>query len=245
MQTLGIIPARYHSTRFPGKVLAEIQGKPMIQHVYEQAQKTRLLQEVVIATDHEQVVQAVKNFGGKVVLTDANHQSGTDRCAEVIGLSEFQHYELVVNIQGDEPFIHPEQIDKLVSFLKNNAAFEIATLAKKVEDQHQLFNPNTVKVVFGQRQNALYFSRNTIPYLRDEPLGNWLQKADFYKHIGLYAFKNKTLRSIAKLPVGQLENLEKLEQLRWLENGYAIGIQLTELETQGIDTKDEWLRVRG
>lgn len=242
-KTLGIIPARYDSTRFPGKVLVDIDGKPMIQRVYEQAKMANSLKEVVVATDDERVFQAVENFGGQVVFTSKDHQSGTDRCAEVIKFDHFQEFDLVVNIQGDEPYIQPEQIDKAVLFLNNNPAFQIATLAKKIEESKPLFNPNVVKVVFGIQQNALYFSRNAIPYLRDAPLGHWLQKADFYKHIGLYAFRRTALKGVANLPIGKLENLEKLEQLRWLENGYSIGIELTNLETIGIDTPEDLLEL--
>lgn len=242
--TLGIIPARYNSSRFPGKVLVDIAGKSMIHRVYEQAKKATSLDEVVVATDDERVFQAVEKFGGQVVFTDPNHQSGTDRCAEVIKFDHFQAYDIIVNIQGDEPFIQPEQIDKAVLFLKNNSSFNIATLAKKIEDRQPLFSPNVVKVVFGKAQNALYFSRNAIPYLRDVGLGNWLQEADFYKHIGLYAFRKETLTAIAKLPMGRLENLEKLEQLRWLENGFSIGVAITELETVGIDTPEDLLQVK-
>jgi 3-deoxy-manno-octulosonate cytidylyltransferase (CMP-KDO synthetase) len=242
-KVLGIIPARYDSSRFPGKVLVDIAGKSMIQRVYEQAKKATALSEVVVATDDERVFQAVEAFGGQVIFTDKNHQSGTDRCAEVLRFDHFKNFSIVVNIQGDEPFIQPEQIDKAVLFLQKNKQFNIATLAKKIEETQPLFSPNVVKVVFGNTQNALYFSRNAIPYLRDEQLGNWLQKADFFKHIGLYAFRNTTLEAIAKLPTGRLENWEKLEQLRWLENGLSIGVEITNLETIGIDTPDDLLLV--
>ncbi|MFT4762399.1 MAG: 3-deoxy-manno-octulosonate cytidylyltransferase (CMP-KDO synthetase) [Saprospiraceae bacterium] len=238
-KVLGIIPARYDSSRFPGKVLVDIAGKSMIQRVYEQAKKATSLTEVVVATDDERIFQAVEAFGGQTVFTDKNHQSGTDRCAEVLKFDHFQNFDIVINIQGDEPFIQPEQIDKAVLFLQKNTAFNIATLAKKIKETQALFSPNVVKVVFGNAQNALYFSRNAIPYLRDEQLGNWLQKAEFYKHIGLYAFRKNTLEAIAKLPVGRLENWEKLEQLRWLENGCSIGVEITELETIGIDTPED------
>lgn len=238
-KVLGIIPARYDSSRFPGKVLVDIDGKSMIQRVYEQAKKASSLTEVVIATDDERVFQAIEAFGGQVVFTDKNHQSGTDRCAEVLRFDHFQTFDIVVNIQGDEPFIQPEQIDKAVLFLQKNPHFNIATLAKKIEEANPLFSPNVVKVVFGNTRNALYFSRNAIPYLRDEALGNWLQKADFYKHIGLYAFQKSTLEAVANLPIGRLENGEKLEQLRWLENGFSIGVEITDLETIGVDTPED------
>jgi len=190
------------------------------------------------------VFQAVEKFGGQVVFTDKNHQSGTDRCAEVIKFDHFQDFDIVVNIQGDEPYIQPEQIDKAVLFLKDNLLFKIATLAKKIDDRQPLFSPNVVKVVFGKAQNALYFSRNAIPYLRDIGLGNWLDSADFYKHIGLYAFRKEALTTVAQLPIGRLENLEKLEQLRWLENGFSIGVEITELETIGIDTPEDLLSIK-
>ena len=242
-KTLGIIPARFASTRFPGKVLVDIMGKPMIQHVYEQALQATELHELVVATDSPKVVNAVRAFGGNVVLTSDSHQSGTDRCAEVAALDAFAAFATIVNIQGDEPFIQPIQINKLAQFLNQNEQFEIATLAKKITDRQQLFSPNCVKVVFSATANALYFSRNAIPYLRDEQLGNWLKKGDFYKHIGLYAYRSTTLQQIAQLPVALLEQQEKLEQLRWLANGYKIGIAETKLETINIDSPEDLKRI--
>lgn len=234
MKTLGIIPARYASTRFPGKPLVKIQGIPMIQHVYQRAKQTSSLQKVVVATDDKRILQAVQDFGGEAMMTNKNHQSGTDRCAEVA--KKFTDYDAIVNLQGDEPFIHPEQIDAVVHTLQINDSAKISTLAKQIEQREHLLSPNIVKVVFNQYQRALYFSRNAIPFLRDTAVGNWLKQGVFYKHLGIYAFKRNSLLEISQLPIGQLENFEKLEQLRWLEAGYDIQVGLTDLETIGIDT---------
>ncbi len=234
MQTLGIIPSRFASTRFPGKPLVEINGKTMIQRVYLQACKAKMLSKVIIATDDERIYNHVQSFGGQVIMTNHNHQSGTDRCAEVAMF--FQDMEAIVNIQGDEPFINPQQIDLVVQQLKQNTTINIATLAKKITKSAQLFSPNIVKVVFNKDNIAQYFSRSPIPFLRNVKKEDWLNEGIFYKHIGLYGYRIETLLEIAKLPVSILEKAESLEQLRWLENGYKIGIGLTDIETIGIDT---------
>lgn len=234
MQTLGIIPSRFASTRFPGKPLVEIDGKTMIQRVYFQACKAKMLSKVIIATDDERIYNHVQSFGGQVIMTNPNHKSGTDRCAEVaLG---FQDMEAIVNIQGDEPFINPQQIDLVVQQLKQNTSINIATLAKKITDSEHLFSPNIVKVVFNKSNIAQYFSRSPIPFLRNIEKENWVNKGLFYKHIGLYGYRKQTLLEIAKLPMSSLEKAESLEQLRWLENGYKIGIGITDIETIGIDT---------
>ena len=242
MKVLGVIPARYASTRFPGKPLVDIQGKTMIQRVYEQAMKAKSLSKVIVATDDERIFNHVKSFKGEVMMTSDVHQSGTDRCAEVINQLSSEAFDAVVNIQGDEPFINPSQIDSVVEVLKKEQ-FMIATLVKRVHTEGVIHNPNIVKAVFSSEGKALYFSRSPIPYLRNTPTDEWLSKGEFYKHIGLYAYKSAVLKEIALLPPSRLEQLESLEQLRWLENGYAIGIAETDLETIGIDTPEDLLKV--
>jgi len=242
MQTLGIIPSRFASTRFPGKPLVLIDGKTMIQRVYIQACKAQSLAKVVVATDDERIFKHVQSFGGHVVMTDKNHQSGTDRCAEVA--LNFQDMEAIINIQGDEPFINPLQIDQVAQQLQQNIALNIATLAKRISDSTQLFSPNIVKVVFNQSNIAQYFSRRPIPYLRGVDQIDWITKGVFYKHIGLYGYRRQTLLDITQLPLSLLEKTESLEQLRWLDNGYKIGVGLTEIETIGIDSPADLDKVR-
>lgn len=241
MQTIGIIPSRFDSTRFPGKPLINIGGKTMIQRVYLQAKKAKSLTKVIVATDDIRIYNHVKSFGGEVLMTKTTHQSGTDRCAEVA--YNFQDMEAIVNIQGDEPFINPEQINQSIYCLQQNTSINIATLAKKITNSEQIFSPNTVKVVFNLKQEALYFSRNPIPFLRGVEQSEWLNKGLFYKHLGLYAFRRDTLLAITKLPISQYEKMESLEQLRWLENGYKVGISLTDMETIGIDTPEDLERI--
>jgi 3-deoxy-manno-octulosonate cytidylyltransferase (CMP-KDO synthetase) len=237
MKILGIIPARYASTRFPGKPLKLINGKSMIQRVYEQVSAADLIDKVIVATDDERILAHVEGFGGAVKMTADTHQSGTDRCAEVI--ADFQNeYDIVINIQGDEPFIQPVQIDSLAQFMIDTD-FQIGTLAKLIgENSANIFNSNVVKVIFGQRR-AIYFSRHPIPYIRNHAEENWMSHHDYYKHVGMYAFRTKTLLEVAKLKPSDLEKAESLEQLRWLENGYSIGIQTTDIETIGIDTPED------
>ena len=232
MKVVGIIPARYASTRFPGKPLALIKGKPMIQRVYEQALKSQL-DEVVVATDDVRIADAVMDFGGRYVLTDPNHRSGTDRCREALDLLDKQ-YDAVVNVQGDEPFIDPRQINQVMELISRDDT-QLASLAKKVVDEDELFSPNTVKVVMDKRGNALYFSRNPIPYMRNVDRNEWLKNGVFYKHIGIYAYKSETLRRIAEMQPTALEVSESLEQLRWLENGLDIRIGITDTENVSID----------
>ena len=234
MQTLGIIPARFASTRFPGKPLVDIDGKTMIQRVYLQACQAESLSKVVIATDDERIFKHVESFDGQAIMTKSSHQSGTERCAEVAMC--FQDMEAIVNIQGDEPFINPQQIDLVVQKLKQNTAINIVTLAKKISQFEQIFNPNIVKVVFNQANIAHYFSRSPIPFYRNIEKEVWFKKGVFYKHIGLYGYRKDTLLELANLPMSPLEKAESLEQLRWLDNGYKIGIGLTDIETVGIDT---------
>jgi 3-deoxy-manno-octulosonate cytidylyltransferase (CMP-KDO synthetase) len=236
MKILGIIPARYASTRFPGKPLVDIGGKSMIQRVYEQAKKCIHLSEVIVATDDIRICDHVINFGGAVIMTSADHQSGTDRCAEVA----LQHpqYNVIINIQGDEPFIEPEQISKLAACF-NSADTQIATLIKKVQTEQELLNPNSPKVVINKLSEAVYFSRSPLPHIRGQEPQNWLNYYTYFKHIGIYGYRADVLEQITKLPVSSLEKAESLEQLRWIENGYRIKVAETELETYAIDTPED------
>lgn len=242
MQILGIIPARYSSTRFPGKPLVEIDGKPMIQRVYEQASKAKILSKVVVATDDERIFDCVKQFG-EVVLTGSHHQSGTDRCAEVLSkIGEFQT-DIVVNIQGDEPFIHPEQIDLLANCF-HDAETQIATLAKKLTRHEDLFNPNIPKIIFNKNNEAIYFSRSVIPYFRGLEEKEWFKRFIYYKHIGIYAYRGDVLKTITQLPQSSFELAESLEQLRWVENGYKIKVAVTDYESVSIDTPEDLKKMK-
>lgn len=237
MSILGIIPARFASTRFPGKPLTVINGKTMIRRVYEQASASKLLQKVIVATDDDRISNEVKSFGGEVVMTSDQHRSGTDRCAEAVSLVEGR-WDVVINIQGDEPFIQPEQID-LLAALFNDREVEIGTLVKKLCDPSDLDNPNTMKVVLDAKNNGIYFSRSAIPFVRGEEKSNWLNKHFFYKHIGIYGYRTDILKKLTLLEPGKLEIAESLEQLRWLENGYKIRTAFTTLETISIDSPED------
>jgi len=235
---IGIIPARYASTRFPGKPLQLIGGKSMIQRVYEQVSK--VLPTVYVATDDQRIYDAVVAFGGKVVMTSDKHKSGTDRCYEAyqkVGEGK----SVVVNIQGDEPFIQLSQIETVCKCF-DDPSTELATLVKpfKPSDGTQaLFNPNSPKVLLNKKGEAIYFSRNVIPYLRGIDQSEWIHQHTYYKHIGLYAYRGDVLKTITQLPQSSLELAESLEQLRWIENGYKIKVGLTEVETIGIDTPED------
>jgi 3-deoxy-manno-octulosonate cytidylyltransferase (CMP-KDO synthetase) len=236
---IGIIPARYASTRFPGKPLALIQGKPMIQRVYEQASK--VLDTVYVATDDERIFEAVKEFGGRVIMTSTSHSSGTDRCAEAITRVEQElgeQFDVVLNIQGDEPFIEPQQISLLMECFEQPQT-QIATLVKTASLPDEIFNPNRPKVVLGSNQQALYFSRSPIPFIRGAEKEDWLRSAKFYLHIGLYAFRKEILLKVTRLPQSALEKAESLEQLRWLENGFHITTRITTYDSFGIDTPED------
>ena len=238
---IAIIPARYASTRFPAKPLARLGGKPVIQRVYEQV--AGVLDDAVVATDDERIYEAVRAFGGKVEMTSTAHRSGTDRCREAYD-KQGREYDVVVNVQGDEPFIRREQLEA-VKRCFDDPATDIATLVKpftEADGLAALENPNSPKVVLDARSQALYFSRSVIPYLRNVPREEWLTRHTFYKHIGLYAFRAEVLREVTSLPQSPLEVAESLEQLRWLENGYKIGVGITQVETVGIDTPEDLAR---
>ncbi len=236
MKFIAIIPARFQSTRFPGKPLAILKNKPIIQWVYENA--AAALEEVWVATDDQRILEAVEQFGGKALKTSGIHRSGTDRCAEAARiLEEKTSFDGVINIQGDEPFICTEQIEKITAAFGKDT--EIATLIKKIETAEELFNPNRPKVVIDKNDNALYFSRSPIPFVRGEKENNWLIVADFWAHIGMYAYKKQVLQKITRLPHGRLERVEALEQLRWLENGIRIKTAVTEHQSIGIDTPED------
>ncbi len=236
MNFIGIIPARYESTRFPGKPLALINNKPMIQWVYENVSKA--LEHVWVATDDDRIFNAVQEFGGNAIKTLSSHQSGTDRCAEAARkLADNIKFDVVINVQGDEPFIQPEQIELLKSCFENDT--DIATLIKKIETEEELFNPNRPKVVIDNQQNALYFSRSPIPFVRGEEEKSWHIKNSFWAHIGMYAYKTEVLQKITKLKPSALELTESLEQLRWLENGFQIKTAETAHQSIGIDTPED------
>ena len=238
MKFLGIIPARYASTRFPAKPLAMLGGKTVIQRVYEQV--AGVLDDAYVATDDERIEAAVKAFGGKVVMTSVHHKSGTDRCYEActkIG----GEFDVVVNIQGDEPFIQPSQLDAVKACFED-VTTQIATLVKPftADDAFAVLeNVNSPKVVVNKNWNALYFSRSIIPYQRNAEKQDWLKGHTYYKHIGLYAYRTEVLKEITMLPQSSLELAESLEQLRWLENGYKIKVGISEVETIGIDTPQD------
>ena len=244
-KTIGIIPARYASTRFPGKPLVNIAGKSMLQRVYEQAKQVPDLSAVYVATDDVRILEHVTAFGGQAMMTSENHQSGTDRCAEILASLADKDISFVVNIQGDEPFIAPEQIQQLIEIIRGDTNENIlqnpplATLAKQITTDKELFNENIVKVVFDDKLSALYFSRNPIPFVRGKERTEWLKGNLFFKHIGLYAYQADVLLEIAKLASGRLEKMESLEQLRWLENGFSIQCGITDKETIGIDTPED------
>ena len=239
MQFIGIIPARYASTRFPGKPLADLGGKPMIQRVYEQAKKA--LKTVVVATDDERIYNCVKSFGGEVVMTRADHKCGTDRCLEAWEKLQIAEPAVVINIQGDEPFIQPEQIEAIKSCF-DDPTTEIATLVKPFTEEDGLAaleNPNTPKVVMAPDGTALLFSRSVIPYLRGIDKNEWLKQHLHYKHIGMYAYRTNVLAQITRLAQTPMEKAESLEQLRWLENGYKIKVAVCHTASIGIDTPDD------
>lgn len=241
MKFIGIIPARYASTRFPAKPLAMLGGKSVIQRVYEQV--CGVLDDAYVATDNELIEAAVQEFGGKVVMTSVHHKSGTDRCYEAY-TKVGEGYDVIVNIQGDEPFIQPSQLEELKACF-NDPQTQIATLVKPFSEAdgiEAIQNPNSPKVVVNKNMNALYFSRSIIPYQRNNEMNDWSKHHIYYKHIGLYAYRAEVLKEITALPQSSLELAESLEQLRWLENGYTIKVGVTEVETIGIDTPQDLMK---
>ncbi|MFN3341056.1 MAG: 3-deoxy-manno-octulosonate cytidylyltransferase [Flavobacteriales bacterium] len=237
MKVIGIIPARYASTRFPGKPLVDIEGTSMIMRVYQQASKTSLLNEVIVATDDKRIFDHVLQHGGKAIMTSVDHQSGTDRCLEALQKTG-RSFDIVINIQGDEPFIAPEQIEELIHCFDDSSA-EIATLTRRIEDPNMLNDPNKVKAVKSNKGFALYFSRQCIPYQKNIPESDWLMNQAYFLHVGLYGYRSHILHEISQLPVSSLEKSESLEQLRWLENGYKIKIAETKHSSYGVDSPED------
>lgn len=244
MTSIVIIPARYDSTRFPGKPLSLLRGKTLIQHVYENSKGAKLINDIIVATDSELIFENVLSFGGKVVMTDRRHNSGTDRIAEV---AESMDCDIVVNVQADEPLIRPEMVDDVISLLDDKRA-SIGTLIKSITDIEEVLNPNVVKVVFDKDGFALYFSRSPIPYIRDEwedlsRLTNDVSRFTVFKHIGIYSYRREVLLSFSRMEQTELEKIERLEQLRALENGMKIKVKETFYETIGVDTPEDLERV--
>ncbi len=240
MKVIGIIPARYASTRFPAKPLVDIAGQSMIQRVYQQAKHASSLDEVIVATDDQRIYDHVKSFAGNVIMTNSEHQSGTDRCAEVI--RNITGFDIAINIQGDEPFIDPQQIDLLVSCFANKQT-DIATLVRKVESNEELFNENKPKVVLNNTGKAIYFSRQAIPFLRGIDPKEWLQNRPYYNHIGIYGYRTAVLTEVSKLPISDLERMEALEQLRWIDNGYTIQTAISNHSNDAIDTPEDLKKI--
>jgi 3-deoxy-manno-octulosonate cytidylyltransferase (CMP-KDO synthetase) len=233
---LGVIPARYASSRFPGKPLVDILGKSMIQRVYEQAKKSNKLDEVVVATDDERIFNHVKSFGGQAVMTEANHPSGTDRCFEAFKKSG-KDFKYIINIQGDEPFIDPSQIDLLVDVCDGKT--ELATLMIPVDSYEVLFDTGEVKITMNNKHEALYFSREVIPHIKGVDKKDWHKHFPYYRHVGMYAYRADILKEITTLEISSLEKAESLEQLRWLENGFKIKLAITDFDSHCIDTPED------
>jgi 3-deoxy-manno-octulosonate cytidylyltransferase (CMP-KDO synthetase) len=240
MKCLIVIPSRYGSTRFEGKPLVDIAGKSLIRRTYEQALKTKLNADVVVATDDNRIFNHVSEFGN-CVMTNSNHISGTDRCFEVLQKTN-EEYDILINLQGDEPFILPEQIELLAhSFVDNST--DIATLQKPIDKQEELFNPNIVKVIRDTNSHAIYFSRQAIPYLRGNSESDWVRGFNYFRHVGMYAFRVKICDALSQLSPNELELSESLEQLRWLSNSYKIKVQTTEFVSPAIDSPEDLVTV--
>ncbi|MFI5151351.1 MAG: 3-deoxy-manno-octulosonate cytidylyltransferase [Bacteroidia bacterium] len=236
MKILGVIPARFASSRFPGKPLIDIQGKSMIQRVYEQSKASSSLSGVIVATDDARIYDHVSGFGGDVMMTGTNHPSGTDRCQEVLEKAG-SGFDYVINIQGDEPFIDPSQIDLLAALLDGQT--ELATLIIKIDTSELVFDTGEVKVVLNTRGEAMYFSRSPIPFLKGYPEKEWHTLHTYYRHVGLYGYRADILGAITKLPPSALEKAESLEQLRWIENGFRIRTGITVFDSHCIDSPDD------
>lgn len=235
MKFIGIIPARYASTRFPGKPLALLGGKPVIQHVYEKV--AAVLEAAYVATDDERIYDVVKSFGGQVVMTRTDHKSGTDRIEEAIEKIGGE-WDVVVNVQGDEPFVAKNQLDTICHCF-DDPTTQIATLGKPFESMEAVQNPNSPKIVVDNMGFAMYFSRSVIPYVRGKEMSSWLTHYPFLKHLGIYAYRKDVLRQVTQQPQSSLEIAESLEQLRWLQNGFKIKVGTTDVETVGIDTPQD------
>jgi 3-deoxy-manno-octulosonate cytidylyltransferase (CMP-KDO synthetase) len=245
LKVLGVIPARYASSRFPGKPLAMIGDKSMIQRVYGQVSQCRSFNKILVATDDLRIFDHVKEFGGEVIMTSENHLSGTERIGEVVEASKAQDgrdlFNIIVNIQGDEPLINPEQLLQVISCFSDDS-IQISTLMRTITSTEELFNPAVVKVIVDSNMDALYFSRSVIPYERDLPSQNWAGSGHFNKHVGLYAYRIDVLRKIIRLSPSLLERSESLEQLRWIENGFKIKVMPTEYETISVDRPEDLLK---
>jgi 3-deoxy-manno-octulosonate cytidylyltransferase (CMP-KDO synthetase) len=239
---IGVIPARFASTRFPGKPLVEILGKTMIRRVYEQAVKCDQLNRVVVATDDDRIASEVHSFGGEFVMTSSLHPSGTDRCAETARILDLSDTDVIINIQGDEPFIDPGQIATLCSCFEDEKV-ELATLVKSFRQAEDVHRDSSIKVVLDKQQYALYFSRAVIPFAREFPADGEIPLETYVQHIGIYGYRASTLQKIAQLPPSFLENTEKLEQLRWLENGYRILTARSEHESFSVDTPEDLIKI--
>jgi 3-deoxy-manno-octulosonate cytidylyltransferase (CMP-KDO synthetase) len=237
MKIATIIPARYQSSRFEGKPLATIHGKPMIQHVYERSARSKAADMTVVATDDQRIQDAVEAFGGKVIMTNTVHHSGTDRLAEAAQLLDLSMDDIVINVQGDQPLIDPRSLDQVISPFETDDKLDMSTLAFRIVDPREKINPKDVKVVFDKTGNALYFSRAPIPFGRDKPA------EDMYKHLGVYAYRRRFLDTFNQFPQGILENIEKLEQLRVLENGIPLRVVVTPFDSPEVDIPDDIQRI--
>ena len=237
MKVLGVIPARYASTRFEGKALADLLGKPMIQHVYERAGKAKTLDGLIVATDDRRIFEAVKGFGGEVAMT-AEHPTGTDRVAEIASLSDA---DVLVNVQGDEPLIEPAMIDEAVEPLLKDNCVDLGTLVHRIRSEAEYLNPNVVKVILDKADFALYFSRSPIPYIKS---GGFSKDVSIYRHVGLYVYRRRVLLDFAQRPPALFEVLEGLEQLRFLENGYRMKVVETKYKSVGVDTPEDLAKAR-
>ena len=243
MKIFGIIPARYESSRFPGKPLVMIQGIPMIQRVYTRVLQCKSLAGLVVATDDDRIMQCVQSFGGNACMTSPHHRSGTERCNEATAFFQSLSAEdIIINVQGDEPFIDPRQLDQLATCFDDKRV-QIGTLIKKIETENELFDPNVVKVIADKNSKAIYFSRQTLPYFRGKETHTWLTAGTFYKHVGLYGYTAGVLKELVSLPESSLEKAESLEQLRWIENGYSIHVRETDIVSVAIDSPTDLLKI--